>query len=162
MKIHIRILTVAAALCAGLAFTTTAAEEKHEHKDGDKHEHAHKNQGGPNGGRLLETEPHAEFFVEKDRSVTVRFFTADLKPVAAAEQTVTVLAEPKAGKAKVEFEKSGDALKSKTKLPEGDGYNLVVQVRAKPEAKPQNFRFKLDLAACGECKRAEYACICEH
>ena len=160
MNKQLRILTVAAALCAGLAFTATAAEKPE--KEGDKHERAHKNQGGPNGGRLLETEPHAEFFVEKDRSVTIRFFSDALKPVAAAEQTVTVLAEAKDGKTKVEFEKAGEALKSKTKLPEGDGYNLVVQVRAKADAKPQNFRFKLDLATCAECKRAEYACICEH
>ena len=75
---------------------------------------------------------------------------------------MTVLAEAKDGKTKVEFEKVGEALKSKTKLPDGDGYNLVVQVRARADAKPQNFRFKLDLATCGECKRAEYACICEH
>ena len=51
---------------------------------------------------------------------------------------------------------------SKTKLPEGDGYNVVVQFKQTAEAKPQNFRFKLDLATCGECKRAEYACSCGH
>jgi hypothetical protein len=161
MNKQLRILTVASALCAGLTFSTATAAEKTE-KEGDKHEHAHKQQGGPNGGRLLETEPHAEFFVEKDRNVTIRFFSDALKPVAATEQTVTVLAEAKDGKTKVEFEKVGEALKSKTKLPDGDGYNLVVQVRARADAKPQNFRFKLDLATCGECKRAEYACICEH
>ena len=151
------ILTFAAVLCAGLAFTGGAAE-----KAGDQAEHVHKHKGGPNGGRLLETEPHAEFFVEKDRSVTIRFFSDDLKPVAVGEQTVTVLADAKEGTIKVEFDKSGDALKSKSPLPAGDGYNLVVQVRAKSDAKPQNFRFKLDLATCNECKRPEYACICEH
>ena len=26
----------------------------------------------------------------------------------------------------------------------------------------QNLRFKLDMHTCGECKRAEYACICDH
>ena len=26
----------------------------------------------------------------------------------------------------------------------------------------QNTRFKLQLEACGECKRAEYACTCDH
>ena len=50
----------------------------------------------------------------------------------------------------------------KTKLPDGEGYNLVVQFKQTAEAKPQNFRFKLDLHTCGECKRAEYACICGH
>jgi hypothetical protein len=85
-----------------------------------------------------------------------------LKPVAAGAQTVVVLADVNGGKTKVEFEKSGDVLKSKTKLPEGDGYNLVVQIRATADAKPQNFRFKLDLATCAECQRAEYACTCDH
>lgn len=157
MKRNLSLLPLAAALCAGLAFTMIAAE-----KAGDKAEHKHEHKGGPTGGRLLETETHAEFFVEKDKSITVTFYSDDLKPVPFAEQVVTVIAEAKAGKTKVEFEKSGDVLKSKTKLPEGDGYNLVVQVRAKPDAKPQNFRFPLDLKTCDECQRAEYACICEH
>jgi hypothetical protein len=46
-----------------------------------------------------------------------------LKPVPAGERTVTVIADAKAGKEKVEFEKKGDALVSKGKLPEGDGYS---------------------------------------
>ena len=157
MNTNLHLLILAAALCAGPAFTTTAAE-----KAGDKAEPKHAHKGGPKGGRLLETEPHAEFFVEKDKSVTVTFYTDDLKPVSVAEQVVTVQADAKGRKVKLEFEKSGDVLKSKTKLPDGDGYNLVVQVRAKPDAKPQNFRFALDLKTCDECKRAEYACICAH
>jgi hypothetical protein len=119
--------------------------------------------GGPKGGRLLEkTDPRAEFHVEKDRTVSITFYDAALKPVAATAQTVTVIADAKDSKARVEFEKKGDALVSKTKLPEGDGYNVVVQFRQTADAKPQNFRFKLDLHTCGECKRAEYACICGH
>ena len=43
----------------------------------------------------------------------------------------------------------------------GDGYNLVVQFKEKADAKPQNFRFKLDTNVCGGCKRAEYACTCD-
>ena len=43
-----------------------------------------------------------------------------------------------------------------------DGYNLVVQFKQTADAKPQNFRFKLDLHTCGGCKRAEYACTCGH
>ena len=60
-----------------------------------------------------------------------------MKPVAVTTQTVTVIADAKDGKAKVEFEKRGDALVSVTKLPEGDGYNLVVQFKQTAEAKPQ-------------------------
>jgi hypothetical protein len=51
---------------------------------------------------------------------------------------------------------------SKTALPAGEPYRVVVQVRATPDAKPQNFRLDLNLALCGECQRAEYACTCDH
>ena len=151
MKTNLLILTVAVALCVGL-FTATAAD-----KDGHNHKVT------PKGGRLLDkTEPHAELVVEKDRSVTINFYSEEMKPVPATTQSVTVQADAKSGKAKLEFEKKGDVLVSKTKLPEGDGYNVVVQFKAKPDAKVQNLRFKLDMHTCGECKRAEYACTCGH
>lgn len=151
MKTQLRILTVAVTLCVGL-FTATAAD-----KDGHNHKVT------PKGGRLLEkTEPHAEFVVEKDRTVTINFYNEEMKPVAATTQTVTVIADAKSGKATLQFEKKGDTLVSKTKLPEGDGYNVVVQFKQTAEAKPANHRFKLDLGICGECKRAEYGCTCGH
>ena len=148
MKTHIRILTVAVALCVGL-FTAVAADKKVE--------------GGPKGGRILgKTSPKAEFYVEKDRTVTIAFYDASMKPVPAADQTVTVIADAKAGKATLAFEKKGDTLVSKSKLPEGEGYNVVVQFKQTAEAKPLNLRFKLDMHTCGECKRPEYACTCDH
>lgn len=151
MKTNLRILTLAGALCAGI-FTATAA---------DKHEHKHL--ATPKGGRVLDkTAPYAEVVIEKDHSVSINFYTDDLKPVAATTQTATVIASAKSGKTTLEFEKKGDSLASKSKLPEGDGYNLVVQFRQTAEAKPQNFRFKLDLSTCGGCKRHEYACTCGH
>ena len=151
MKTNIGMLTVAVALCVGL-FTSTAAD-----KDGHNHKVT------PRGGRLLEkTEPHAEFVVEKDRSVTINFYNEEMKPVAATTQNVTVIADAKDGKAKIEFEKKGDTLVSKTKLPEGEGYNIVVQFKQTADAKPLNLRFKWDMHICGECKRAEYACTCDH
>jgi len=151
MKTSIRLLTLAGALCAGL-FTTSAA---------DKHDHAHL--ATPKGGRVLDkTTPHAEVVFEKDRSFTVNFYNDALNPVAATSQTATVIASAKGGKTTIEFERKGDSLVSKTKLPEGDGYNIVVQFRQTAEAKPQNFRFKLELYTCGGCKRAEYACTCDH
>jgi hypothetical protein len=147
MKTLLHRIAVVAVLCAGLA-TLTAADKKHL--------------AGPKGGRLLEkTEPKAEFYLEKDHSVTVTFYDAELKPVPVTVQSVTVIADAKGGKATVEFEKKGDALVSKTKLPEGDGYNVVVQFKQTADAKPQNFRFKLETHACATCKRAEYACICD-
>ena len=152
MNTKLRIVTVMAALLGALALPALA-QDKHEHKL----------KPTPKGGRLLEkTEPHAEFVVEKDRTVTINFYNEEMKAVPVAEQAVTVTADAKEGKQKIEFEKKGDSLVSKTKLPEGEDYNLVVQFRQTASAKPQNFRFKLDLASCAECKRAEYACVCEH
>ena len=149
MKATLRIFTLAAALCVGL-FTANAAD-KHQQK------------ATPKGGRLLDkTEPHAEFVVEKDRSVTINFYGEDMKPIAATTQNVTVIADAKSGKATLAFEKKGDSLVSKTKLPEGEGYNVVVQFKQTAAEKPSNLRFKLDMHTCSECKRAEYACICDH
>lgn len=143
---------MALSLCASLALSVTAAD----HDD-------HKHLVTPKGGKLLDkTNPHAEFVVEKDRSVTINFYNAEMKSVPVAGQSVTVIADAKDEKVKLEFEKKGDALVSKTKLPDGDGYNVVVQFKQAAEAKPQNIRFKLDMHTCGECKRAEYACTCDH
>ena len=140
-----QIIALAGVLCAGL-LTVAAA----------------KIEGGPKGGRILEkTTPKAEFFVEKDRSVSITFYDAAGKVVAPSAQTATVIADAKSGKETLKLEKKGDALVSTTKLPEGDGYNLVVQLKPTAEAKPQNFRFKYESHTCGGCKRTEYACTCD-
>jgi hypothetical protein len=147
MKTKLKRLTPAVLLCAGL-LTLNAADKKHL--------------GGPKGGRLLEkTDPKAEFYLEKDHTATITVYDPALKPVPVSTQSVTVIADAKAGKATVEFEKKGDVLVSKTKFPEGDGYNVVVQFKQTASAKPQNFRFKLDTHTCGTCQRAEYSCICD-
>lgn len=118
--------------------------------------------GGPKGGRLLENiEPKAEFFMEKDRTVSFTFYDAAMKPIPAESQAITVIAEMHEGKVTLAFEKRGDLLVSEGKLPEGDGYNLVVQFKPAPETRPRNFRFKLETHTCGECQRAEYACTCD-
>jgi hypothetical protein len=141
------IITLVAIFMASL-LTATAADKKHL--------------GGPKGGRLLEkTEPKAEFFLEKDHTATITFYDSALKPVPVTGQAVTVIAEGKEGKQKVEFQKQGDVLISKSKLPDGGDYNLVVQFKQDATAKPQNHRFKLETHTCGTCKRSEYACICD-
>ncbi|HEY9248734.1 MAG TPA: hypothetical protein VIO38_06365 [Rariglobus sp.] len=118
---------------------------------------------GPKGGRLLTTEaPHAEFFVEKDRTVAVTFYDKDLKPVAPGDQVVNAIAEAKTGKVKLEFEKTATGFVSKQPLPEGDDYTVVVQIRDTAGAKPKNHRVLFHDEVCDECKRAEYACSCEH
>jgi hypothetical protein len=147
MNTSLKLVTLAGLLGAGL-LTLNAVDKKHL--------------GGPKGGRFLEkTEPRAEFFLEKDHTATITFYDAKSKPVAADSQSVTIIAEAKDGKKIIEFERKGDVLVSKTKLPDGDGYNLVVQFKQTAAAKPQNFRFKLETHACDACKRAEYACTCD-
>jgi hypothetical protein len=119
--------------------------------------------GGPKGGRLLDTAPlKAEFFVTADRKAEVIFYDSALKPTAPSSQTVVITAEAKSGRTPLEMEKTATGFVSKAALPEGDPYRVVLQVRATPDAKPQNFRIDLNLDTCGECKRAEYACTCDH
>ncbi|MBE2179282.1 MAG: hypothetical protein IAE97_02310 [Chthoniobacterales bacterium] len=129
---------------------------------GEEHGHG-KIIPGPKGGRIIEVEGgHAEFFVQPDRKVSVTFHGEDMKPAAPAGQTVTVIAEAPAGKAKLEFEKTVDAFVSKDVLPEGDGYRIVLQIRNTPDTKPQNFRIDYHAELCGGCNRPEYACTCDH
>ncbi|MCC6415616.1 MAG: hypothetical protein IT582_06880 [Opitutaceae bacterium] len=117
---------------------------------------------GPKGGKIVTAEaPHVEFFVEKDRSVIVSFYDKDMKPVTPAGQVVSAVAEAKTGKVTLAFTAKDGALVSTAPLPEGDGYRVVVQVRDTAEARPKNYRVEFHEEVCGECKRAEYACICD-
>jgi hypothetical protein len=119
--------------------------------------------GGPRGGKLLENPaPRAEFFVNAERKVEVRFYDAGLTVVPPGEQVVNVIAEAPSGKARLTMQRAGDALISAEALPEGDGYLIVVQLKASPTEKTQNFRLTYHAELCGECQRAEYACTCEH
>jgi hypothetical protein len=117
---------------------------------------------GPRKGRILEMEgANAEFFVEKDRTVSLAFYDTAGKKLPAGAQVITATAETPKGKTKLEFEKKGDLLVSKSPLPEGEGYQVVVQAKANADAKPKNFRVKLELYTCKGCSNPEYACTCD-
>ena len=117
---------------------------------------------GPRKGRVLEMEAKkAEFFVEKDRTVSIAFYDAAMKAQAPTTEVVAATAEAPSGKAKLEFEKKGNLLVSKTPLPAGEHYTIVVQVKPSADGKPKNFRIPLDLTTCKACGNAEYACICD-
>lgn len=138
------LIIAGAALCGALSLTA-----------------ADKIVGGPKGGRLLEIDGQkAEFFVTKDRKAEITFYDAAMKPVAPTAQVVNITAEPASGRAKLDLEKTASGYASKTALPEGGPYRVVVQMRATPEGKQHNFRIDLNTDTCGECKRAEYACTC--
>ena len=117
---------------------------------------------GPRKGLLLELEgKNAEFFVEKDRTISIAVYDAALKAQPASTEVITATAEAPSGKTKMTFEKKGDLLVSTTPLPEGEGYQVVLQAKATPDAKTKNFRIKLELYICEGCGNAEYACTCD-
>jgi len=138
--------------------TVNGADEKEKPAAGK----SSKVEAGPRKGRILPVgEPKAEFFVEADKTVSIKFYDKDNKVVAPAAQTVSATIDAKAGKTKLAFEKKGDALVSTAKIPEGEANPIVVQVKTDAKAKAQNFRFKLDLSQCKGCPNPEYACTCD-
>jgi hypothetical protein len=119
-------------------------------------------EAGPRKGRILKLEGNnAEFFVEPNRTISIAFYDAQKKQLPAGDQIVVATAEAPNGKKKLEFEKKDDLLVSKEPLPDGEHYNVVVQVKEAADAKPKNFRIKLDLNACKGCPNPEYACTCD-
>lgn len=129
---------------------------------GVTHVWAEKIVGGPKGGRLLEAEGlKAEFFVEKDKTMSVTFYDESLKKIPATTQSVTAIAEAPGGKQTIEFETKNDELASVRPLPDGEGYNVVVRIKPTVDSTPKNFRIPLETHTCGECGRAEYACTCD-
>lgn len=122
-----------------------------------------KKEAGPNGGRILTAvEPHIEFFVTADRKVQLTFLGEDGKPVAPAQQTVTVIAGERSNPTKLSFAKSGSVLLSEQTLPEGNDFPTVVQIKTAPDAKTVVEKFNLNLSKCPTCNYAEYACTCGH
>lgn len=118
---------------------------------------------GPRKGLILELPgKNAEFFVEKDRTISIAVYDEAMKAQPASTEVITATAEAPSGKTKIAFEKKGDLLVSTTPLPEGEGYQVVVQAKPTPDAKTKNFRIKLALHTCGgPCGNPEYACTCD-
>ncbi|MES2597044.1 MAG: hypothetical protein V4662_16990 [Verrucomicrobiota bacterium] len=143
-------------LAAALAFTVNAADK-------DKHDHEHAAKAGPTGGKLItEVEPHAEFFVNKENKVEIRFVDDDNKIVAPGEQVVNVTLGDRSAPTKLAFTKDGDKLVSDKAIPSGDALPTIVQIRAKEGEKAVTEKFNLNLAQCPSCKYKEYACTCAH
>ncbi|RBP38598.1 hypothetical protein DES53_111117 [Roseimicrobium gellanilyticum] len=152
MKRHI----ITTLLTLALGFTLSAADK-------DKHDHDHGAKAGPTGGKLItEIEPHAEFFVNKDKKVEIRFVDDDNKVVPPAAQTVNVTLGDRSAPTKLTFTKEGDKLISDKAIPAGNDLPTVVQIKATPDAKSVTEKFNLNLNDCPTCKNKEYACTCEH
>lgn len=110
-------------------------------------------------GRALEAPGvRADFLIQPDRKATVTFVDEAGKPAARGDRTVTVKVDGK----DVALEAQPNGFVTKEPLPTKEPAQIVVQIRAKADAKPANFRVTLNTSLCGECKRPEYGCTCDH
>jgi hypothetical protein len=157
------LLPLLALLSLGLAaFAADPAQPQSGHDHDHDHAYAEKI-AAPNGGRLLAgLKPRAEFLVLPDRRAQITFVNDHGQPVAPAAQTVTVTAGDRSAPTRLTFTRSGNVLVSDVPLPAGNDFPTVVQIKPAPDAKTVVARFNLNLATCPECKKAEYACSCDH
>lgn len=126
-------------------------------------DHHHGPLAGPQGGKILEFKPHhVEFLIQPDKKVSITFYDSSMKPISPQSQEIKVIAEPKSGKVILQLEKTKNGFISKSALPDGDGYRIVIQMKANTSSKPQNFRIDYQSHLCGGCKLQEYACTCDH
>jgi hypothetical protein len=145
MNLKNQVLRLIAIAAVGLVSLSAQASEK---------------PSGPNGGRILKTEPRAEFLVNADRKIQITFLDQANQAVAPAAQVVTVTAGERSAPVTMKFAKSGNAFVSDVPLPAGNDVPAVVQIKASATAKTSIERFNVDLSKCPDCKKAEYACVC--
>ena len=175
MKPYQNLTALAAAFTLGFTGAIYADEERDhgdhkdhaEHKEGDHDGHDHgdhaKKIAGPNGGRVLTgVEPHLEFFLTEDRKVKITAVDDDGKAVDLGEQSVTVIGGSRSKPTRLSFAKDGNSLVSDKAFPDGKMLPVVVQIKAKPDAKTVTERFVLNLSDCPKCDYLEYACTCDH
>ncbi|MDG2125501.1 MAG: hypothetical protein P8J87_17485 [Verrucomicrobiales bacterium] len=172
--------TIAAAILASYALSSCGGGHDHDHHHGEGADHHHSGESadhdhdaaghdhekivaGPNGGRILhEVEPHAEFFVTAERKIQITFVDNSLKPIAAAAQTVSVMAGDRSSPTSLAFAPSGTALLSDGTLPQGNDFPVVVSFKTTPDADTVRAKFNLNLEDCPTCDYKEYACTCDH
>jgi len=117
----------------------------------------------PNGGRIIDSvEPHAEFVINAENKIEIRFLDDAGKVVAPAAQVVTVTMGDRANPTKLAFAKDGDKLVSDKTIPKGENLPVVLQIRAKEGEKAVSAKFSLNLSKCPTCEHLEYACTCAH
>jgi hypothetical protein len=115
----------------------------------------------PHGGRLMDgATVRVEFLVKADQTVEVYLYDLKLKPVAPADQTVSLILQGKDGaKTKIDLGKGTEAFASATPVAFLDGARAILTVKA--GGKPENFRFDPVMGPCRGCKKPEYACDCD-
>ena len=110
----------------------------------------------------MEVEPHAEFFVTKDRKVQITFVDDDGKKIPATNQKVSIICGERANPTTLKMEKKDGVLVSTKALPKGNDFPTVVTIKMKPDAKSVRAKFNLNMSDCPTCDFQEYACVCDH
>ncbi len=170
-----KIKTLAAILATTLAYGVANAQSKdhdhsgHDHNDhaghdhGDHNEHEHGEIKAPNGGRIIDSvEPHLEFHVADEGSVTITFLDDEGHVVAPAGQNISVIGGDRSNPTRLSFAAKGNVLVSDKPLPSGSNLPIVLNIKATPSSKTVRERFNLNLNKCPTCEYKEYACVCEH
>ena len=135
----------------------------HGHAHGHEKTPAGKLVGSNKGRVLMQLEPHAELFVTAERKVRLTFLGEDGKPVAVpAGLSATLVTGDRSAPVTLGFAPDAGSLLSTAALPEGKNLPAVLRVKPSAEAGVVTVRVPLNLAACGECDRPEYACACGH
>lgn len=117
----------------------------------------------PNGGRIIDSvEPHAEFLLNKENKIEIRFLDDAGKVIPPAGQVVTVTMGDRSAPTKLAFAIDGDKLVSDKVVAEGASLPIVLSIKTTPDAKSVIEKFSLNLAKCPTCENAEYACTCDH
>ncbi|MBL6922273.1 MAG: hypothetical protein ISR39_08905 [Akkermansiaceae bacterium] len=144
-------------LVAALITPFIFADEK-DHKHDKKGHHHHEELNAPNNGRILhEVEPHAEFFITKDRKVQITFIEK-----GEGANSVMAIGGTRAKPTKFTFEKTKKgAFISKEKLPEGMLVPIVLTFSGEKNYKAR-VRFNVNMEDCPTCDFLEYACTCDH
>lgn len=116
---------------------------------------------GPGDGRLAyldsTTTPSAEFNVKAGK-IHLTLLDKDLKPIALAEQALTITAGERASAKKLAVTKEGNDFTAP--LPKGEDYWCIFQIKEKKDAKAITFRIHYMAEICAECKLAEWRCTC--
>lgn len=151
----IKNIAITALAAFSVAMLTVNGDEDHKHK--------HAGVAGPNGGRVITSvEPHLEFKVLENRTVKITALSEEIKPIDMGEQVVTVTAGERSNPIRMTFKKEGNVLVSDKAFPAGDDFPVVLQIKAKADAKATIEKFTMDFSPCPTCKYLEYACTCEH
>jgi hypothetical protein len=145
-----------------LPHLSVSADEGHSHKE-DNNTNQFVKEPGPNGGRIVEGDDFKlEFFVKDDRKVQISFLNDHGEVVSPKDQTVSLVGGDRSDPTRLQFERKGNVLLSKSALPDLNNIPAILNVKSSQGADPVRERFNINMSTCPECSLHEYACICGH